>query len=139
MKPLVQARAWLAGLGLALLLPTGCTVKEIVAPPPQIVVEMSLDGEPVEVPIPTKGVAEYKSAVNPLAYKQWPQAIQALEAYLTKKPKDWRARYALAVAQEANGDFASAKANYIEADRMNGGGADLDCVAGAKRIEMRGR
>jgi Flp pilus assembly protein TadD len=128
------------GLAAGLLLACGCnTFKDATGQSKPILVGLTVDGDVAEVPVPTTGSLEYKAAVTPLAYKQLPEAIRALQALVQAKPKDWRALFALAVAQEANGDFAVAKANYMAADALNGGGADPDCVAGVKRIEMRGK
>ena len=126
-------------LAAGLLLLAGCAGLGIGPPPPPIVISIKVDSDAADVSVPTTGSKAYRHAVTYLEYQKWPEAIAALQSVLVAAPEDWQARYALAVAQEASGDFANAKTNYIEANRIKGGGADLACKAGVKRIDLRGK
>jgi hypothetical protein len=125
-------------LAAGLLLVAGCDTLGLRSSPP-IVVSIQVGTDIADVTVPTGGSKQYRQAVTYLDYKKWPEAISALEAVLARMPDNWHARYALAVAQEASGDFANAKTNYIEANRIKGGVADPACKAGVQRIELRGK
>jgi hypothetical protein len=135
MKPPTALTALLASL----LTLTACKTLESVGlkKVPPVIVELPFEGETIEIPVEASGPSEYETALNAVRYKQYQDAAAQLETLANRKPKDAKLCFALAVAQEAAGDYAKAKANYIRSDALDGTQANLNCEAGAARCEQR--
>jgi hypothetical protein len=138
MKSLLRLSSMVTAATLAGMI-VGCTSIPFLQKENSVTVKVPVEGDVAEVPIPTTGSKRYQTAVTYMGYASWPDALRELQAEVAEKPNEWRAVYALAVTQEVTGDYTNAKANYIKADALNGGGTDLNCQAGVSRIELRGK
>ncbi len=103
-------------------------------------VDIPFEGETAEVLVKFTGFAanaHAKAGISALQIKDWATAKSEFTQAIVAKPNSTPYHFALGVAAEASGDFALARKEYVEANRIKGGGGHAESLSGLKRLDAR--